>query len=235
MVLNMNCETIEICYAIHDKDGGYTKYLGVSLLSLLYNTSAHIRVHVFSDDTLSEENKAKLTSIADKYNSEICFYKAVIYDKVNDYSFIKYLTIGTLFRLRMPDLLPEVIHKCIYIDADTVIHMDIRELWDMDAKGKIVVARHDLDREHPFFENGLLDRDKYFNAGVMLLDIEKIRNEHDLYEESIDFLKNYPESPFGDQEPLNYLFKDDVRFFDEKYNCFTIEDRKAYKSGNTGR
>lgn len=40
-------------------------------------------------------------------------------------------TIGAMFRLMLPEVLPNL-NKIIYLDADIFVNTDIKELWDID-------------------------------------------------------------------------------------------------------
>ena len=130
-------KTIEVLYALKDRSGSYSKLVGTSICSMLERTGEKVRVHIFHDGSISEENKEKFGQIAEKYRQEILFYNvrkllAEVWEEayrilpraITDSRY----TEATLYRLLAPQVLPEV-ERLIYLDADTVVNIDIRSLW----------------------------------------------------------------------------------------------------------
>ena len=62
--------------------------------------------------------------------------------------------------------------RILQLDADTIICDSLEELWNTDLEGKWFGAvNEDLGRYRPY-------GDKYINAGVMLLNLKQIREDH---------------------------------------------------------
>ena len=53
---NISTEMINVCYAIYDKTGNFSKIAATSILSLLENTESWVTIHILHDNTLSTEN-----------------------------------------------------------------------------------------------------------------------------------------------------------------------------------
>ena len=70
---------IHVCYGLYDKKGTYSKYTGVSMLSMFENTKEKITVHIFHDNTLTPENKNYFIQVAETYNQTVKFYN---FDKI---------------------------------------------------------------------------------------------------------------------------------------------------------
>lgn len=88
-------------------------------------------------------------------------------------------TVGTIYRLFICLLLPQNVRRCIYFDADIISNMDIIDLWHEEIGGNGLSAvpeweqkRHLLGDESPIWleRDGVLSKEKYCNAGVLLLD-----------------------------------------------------------------
>lgn len=78
-----------------------------------------------------------------------------------------YCTPYTLLRL-LADLIPEIPDKLLYLDIDIMIANDIKQLWDIDV----------TDYEYAAVKEKYgcwLIRPDYFNAGMLLLNMAKIR------------------------------------------------------------
>ncbi len=90
------------------------------------------------------------------------------------------------YRLLAPVLLPQV-RKAVYLDADLVVLHDVAELFDVDLDGRFIAAVHDADTAgqyagydpmvKPYLENevGLKDPRSYFQSGVLVMDLERMR------------------------------------------------------------
>lgn len=218
---------IHVCFGLYDKDGNYSKYVGAAIGSLLENTQQDICIHLLHDSTLSKENKDKFKILVRHYWQHIYFYPIDFDKKLNQMSALKKFTIGTLFRLKIVEVLPAYINKAIYLDADIIVNMDIKELWEKEFKGKALLARKDAKGIRNLCERGVLSYSAYINAGVLLLNLEKIRNQYAFFQDAMNFLRKYPESDFLDQDAINYMFKNDLDFIEEKYNVFTATIRNS--------
>ena len=120
---------------------------------------------------------------------------------------------ATYFRLLIEDLLPPSVNKAIYLDADLVVQGDLSELWNIDMNGHLALAVPDaysglfhfgrLSRIQ-FREGVRFDyRSAYFNAGVLVMDVEAWRRER-VGARSLSFAEKYKDRlTFHDQDALN--------------------------------
>jgi lipopolysaccharide biosynthesis glycosyltransferase len=95
----------------------------------------------------------------------------------------------------------------LYIDSDTTVMGDVRELWASDLKGAPIGAVIDhYNKSDEWAQKWQLPAEKarYFNSGVLLIDLEKVRAEK-LFSRALDFfVRNDKELLFADQDALNY-------------------------------
>ena len=49
-------------------------------------------------------------------------------------------TVGALYRLFVPQVLPNTVNKIIYLDSDLIVNLDIKELWQIELDDKILAA-----------------------------------------------------------------------------------------------
>jgi len=214
-------DTIHIAYC---PDDGYAEPTCVSMASILANTKSKVHFHVISN-RLSDENKAKLSSLSERFPyGKWNYYGFEFDDKV--LTIPEHLTVETYYRLFLSAIFPKL-ERIIYIDCDTVVNGEIAELWNEDLEGKVVGVVTDivdsskrskiLDLEYDWY---------YFNAGILLLDLKKFSELYTLDNLpkiiSIVFNK-YVENnePWNaDQEVINYLMKGEkyAKFLDIKFN-----------------
>ena len=217
---------VHICFPLHDPKGTYSKYVGVAMYSLLKNTGAAVTIHLLHDDTVTEAIKKNLETVVSEFHQRILFYE-IDTRKIEKYSdIVRQFTVGTLFRLYVLELLPSEIDKIIYLDADLLIHMDIEKLWKIDMKGYLVAARMYAESDYWMVCDGLVAKEQYFNAGVLVMNLKRIRASHDLLQETMKFFQKYPNPKFADNDALNFIFRGAVLPLDSCYNCLTIHLRQ---------
>ena len=217
---------IHTCFCIHDSRGIYCKYLAVAVCSLLENTSDDVTVHIIHDETLTENDRAKFDRLVASYGHSVSFYrvstKAFLERKV-----IRAEKIGTFMRLKIADVLPASVDRVVYLDSDVVLQLDIRELWESELTNNVLGACIDQGvtegKTVPWLcEKQMVKMEKYFNAGVLLMDLTEIRRGHNLFDESVRFLEKYPRCTFLDQDALNYIFRDKTTYIEDRYNTLTV-------------
>jgi len=130
-------------------------------------------------------------------------------DDVPEYETRGHLNRSVLFRLSLEKLAPADCTRVIYIDADTVVLRDIRELWRSDITGYSIGAVVDCYLAAEKFAErwGLpMDAPKYFNAGVLLVDLARVRAEKS-FSAALDFVATHNQKLLlGDQDALNVVF-----------------------------
>jgi len=113
-----------------------------------------------------------------------------------------------LFRLGLDKHAPAECRRIIYLDADVIVTDDIRALWRADLSGAPLGAVVDcfVDAEAFAERWGLpTERASYFNSGVLLIDLERVRQDG-IFARALEFAAaQLPEIRFPDQDALNYV------------------------------
>lgn len=239
---------IHVCYAVSDKKGTYTKYVGASLCSIFENTKEWVTVHFLHDYTLSTDNRRMLMQLVRSYGQQIIFYDIEKHFKKRFEEFEKnnawmqqYLrrdvSQATWYRLVMGEALSKV-GRLIYLDGDIIVNMDIATLWAEETGKNGLAAAPDMfiqaGHHSRMVQKGLCEEARYFNAGVLLLDMDKYRQEGRLLERGAEFLKENELIDYLDQDVLNYFFNKDCRILPEKYNTL-VSWEFAQKRENVGK
>lgn len=121
-------------------------------------------------------------------------------------SMSRYGGVTAWFRLLLPRVLPDVA-RVLYLDADLLILRPLRSLWEQDLAGRCLAAVTNpllgADRRRVRADLGLPHPERYFNSGVMLMDLDVLRQTGLMLEaERIARARVVP-TPWADQEPLN--------------------------------
>ena len=217
---------MDVVYSASDL---YSSLAGISLTSLLENNKKQDEINIIiMDNGISDDNKNKLISTAARYNREIRFVplaESLSGIEIN----VQKWNISTFGRLFEASSLPDV-KKVIHIDCDMIVCDSLEELWEMDMSSSIVAGASDCLSDTYKTNIGLMPEDIYINAGLMVINLERIREKN--YEEI--FLK-YIEKNSGfltyvDQEVINACVpKSEKIFLPLKYNSYSILHYLSYK------
>ena len=212
---------IPIFYACDDN---FVKFTMVSMQSLIMNASKKYDYSLYILNTgISAEMQRKARSLT-RSGFRIIFtdvsdrLKAITsHLPVRDY-----YSKTTYFRLFIADMFPEY-DKAIYIDSDTVVQGDISEMYNTELGDNWLGACHEqamvqTDRYGTYVEKVVgVSRYNYFNAGVLLINCKKWRQSKVL-KRFADKLAEYDFVVTQDEDYLNLICKDHVRWLDQRWN-----------------
>ena len=194
-------------------DDNYNIQALTSIYSFLENTSQKINLFIIHKSQQSTDfipNKIK-----NHRNINDITVKKFHLEKLNFFNIEKsHVSEATFYRIFLEDYLDDSIEKILYVDCDiiclnngdTQINAAIEQL---NQERAICSASTEFfrDQDESFFERISMEGDKYFNAGVMLIDLnlwKKFKIKEKCIK-AIDVLKE--KAIFWDQDVLNYCLK----------------------------
>ncbi len=217
----LDTSKIHIFYACDDN---FVKFTMVSFESMKQNASRDKSYHVHVLHTnITPETQARMLKMADD-----CF--EITFDNVSAYlndlcerlPLRDYYSNTTYYRMFIADMYPEL-DKAIYIDSDTVVTGDISRLYDYDITEYDVGACHEqamvqADVYGTYVEKCLgIDRNAYFNAGILLLNCKRFREKRVL-EDFVRLLGIYDFRVTQDEDYLNIICRDHVLWLPQTWN-----------------
>ncbi|MDF2540322.1 MAG: hypothetical protein K0S47_40 [Herbinix sp.] len=226
-------ESKRLCVA-YAADDNYTKYLGISMLSLFQSNKDFTEIVVFVLDCgITNSNKKILISIAEKFGHIIHFLSMeVAVTGLNLNMGSKKISIASYARLFLSSVIPETYSRILYLDCDTIVRTSIADYWNMDLTGYMVAGVHDTVDRYYIKKIGLEEDDYYVNAGVILINLVGWREKH-LEKQFMDFIrKNDGNVPHHDQGTINGVCMKRKRIVELKYNatsniyCFSAKTIK---------
>lgn len=211
---------MNILYASND---GFARHLGTSMCSLFdKNREAEsITVYVLSLG-LSEENCGKLQSIAEKYDRKLEILElGNIRERFHFDVDTGGYDISIMGRLFMGEMLPETVKRVLYLDCDTVIVRPLKKLWNEDLGETVLGAVMEPTIYDAVKKSiGLSERDGYYNSGMLLVNLERWRDEH-VQEKLMTFLEQKGGSLFAsDQDLLNGALCGQIHTLMPEWNFF---------------
>ena len=213
-------------------DQRFTPFLSVALISLIANTSARRRyeIHILHTD-INEETQRKYLAFA-KNNVSIQFDDVTsdIASIVDQLPIRDYYSPSTYYRFVIAANFPQY-DKALYIDADTAIVADVAKLYDTNLGDNYVAAvpedvMNTMDPAGLYAEKVLgINRKKYFNAGMMLINSKQWR-KNDVLGQFINLISFYNFVVAQDQDYLNVICKNKVHILPRKWNMEAIKNWK---------
>lgn len=209
-------------------DNNYVWLMAVSVISLFENNKNLNDLNIYLlGEKISSDNKQKLLDISNKYKRNI-FIIDVTNIEVPTKLVSSRWPLSAFTRLFAYKLLPKDIEKIIYLDCDTIVNGDIALLDNVDFQDNLIIGVKDCINKRYKRNIGLNYNDTYINAGVILMNIEKIR-KIDIKKKIDIFIDNYGSKiSFADQDILNGIFQNNIGFLNPEYNVMTLIGKYNY-------
>ena len=195
------------------------------LLASLFETQSEPMDFYFLRASFSEENSRFLRQYAEENGAGLHFLE-VGEEAFRGLPTKSYISRETYFRLLAAELLPGDMDRILWLDADMCAHRDIASFYHRDLAGCAVAAcPHGAVMKPTMLENceriGIAHPEQYFNAGVMLCNLEKWRRM-DIPGKMREILSVPRAMKFPGQDLTNLLFNGEVQTCDwREYNCMT--------------
>lgn len=186
-------------------NGDYSSYS--SILDLSYGVYKNVSIRFFDVGSLIKDYKLKAS---------------------------EHITIETFYRFVIPDIF-KLYKKVLYMDCDLICNYDISKLFETNINDYWIAAVKDpdfigqlcIDKNNLLYSKEKLKLNNpfnYFQAGVLLLNIENLKkelNSKELLRECADNKYRYL-----DQDVLNKYCEGHVLFLDMKWNTLIDCDNK---------
>lgn len=203
-------------------DEGYSKHVAVVMQSILINAASEDRheFHILTMN-LSLDAENRLLEVATLGKATLHVHRLTA-ERLAGFPTAS-LPLETYLRLLLPDLLPEY-DKILYLDADLLVLDSLSTLWSFPIGDKAVGAAIDTltilkgtALKH-FKALQLPDRHLYFNAGVLLLNLNLLR-EIQLLEIVKEWTAKHADLMINsDQDALNAILVGNVSYFHLRWN-----------------
>jgi len=214
---------LHIALSINDRTGEYYKHGLVTITSILKNSTCKLSFHILHDDTLLP-NLHKFEQLIQAHQQEIQFYNLEGRDFSGKIPCSDKRSKGTLYRLFLYEYID--VEQVLYLDCDIVVTMDLKPLlcFDMrDAMAAVIresAVEEKLREDMRYVKKLGVPPEMYFNAGVLLINIPKLRAAGPEYIATIQ--QSFADgNNYLDQDALNLFFtkpKDRIVFLEKKYN-----------------
>lgn len=218
-------------HVIFAADENYSFPLRMAIYSLSRENPASLTIHVLYS-FLADSTQEALKAIAQNSQNKIVFHCVDENRFANQTTKIEYISKATYYRYLIPELLVGV-SKALYLDADILVNRNINDVFETNLGDYYVAGVEDRCIEKR--EDGTyLDsvgmghlKSCYVNAGVLLLNLDKIRQDglQKRFFDNDEALQN--KIQFQDQDVLNYTFNGNVLLLNKMMNWMSYDrDRR---------
>ena len=214
---------INVCLAFDDK---YVFPALTLLASIMVNSSKedHYAIYVL-DGGITYPNKKVLMNLSKMLSFDIHFIQIDKKDFANCPIPEKgHFALSNYFRLKIPSLLPNI-EKIIYLDSDTLVKRNLRDLYKTDISDYHLAAVESFTSEKNKKRLKLQDSLPYFNSGVILINCEKWRKDKVekklfdfIYSADLEQLLNV------DQDVINCVLRNSILPLLQNWNVETRTD-----------
>ena len=179
-----------------------------------------IEVHYLCGSDLSEADRSKLRELVEGGGCRISFLR-VDAVRVAGLRTRSFLPASHWYRVFLPELLPDL-DRLIYLDADVIVRRPLSELWATDLGDNHVAAVTNVFQRHEIVraaDLGLPGPDAYFNSGVMLMNLERLRQD-DIATAVLTYARaNHEKLAWPEQDALNVVVGSRRLPLHPRWNC----------------
>lgn len=210
----------KVVHIAYVTDENYAKPTMVSMMSMKMNKDLQsvYKVHVIGSNLTTESRKKFLDM--EETNFHVQVIDAVLAEEFcslckADHDM--HVRPAAILKFQMPKLLSKV-GKVLYLDGDTLVQDDLCELCNTEISGCYAAVVKDIISErNPGHLRFLKYKNEfYFNSGMMLLNLTKMRNDG-IAEKLVDY-RRHGINHFMDQDALNVVFEENVVYVSPRYN-----------------
>lgn len=206
-------------------DGNYIKQTMTAIMSIIKNKNSETSI-VFNI-ILVDVDKAELISAEISKLESQCIKFNYIKSSSRKYAHLHTFkdgqpcvaTTAALLKFDLPQLLPHL-EKVLYLDGDILVTKDLTDLYEVELEDNLVAAVIDsgsIYYQHKYVKSVV----NYFNSGVMLLNLEKMRTGN-YTQQLIDKKLASKDSLLMDQNIFNLVFDGKVKLLPIKYNFLYV-------------
>lgn len=201
-------------------DNSYIRHCAVMLRSLREsNPEEDLRVYIVHEK-LDPKERGKLVGYLSTFLPSVSFLQ-IEPGLLSAFPVFGHISIATYFRLLLPSILPPLLNRVLFIDSDIVINGSLQKFWQTPIDGYAMAAVTDRNLDMQRQRLGLADDSHYFNAGVMLIDLDQWREENVL-ERGMNYARdNADKLNNWDQDVLNHLFEKRVLLVHQRWNAMS--------------
>jgi lipopolysaccharide biosynthesis glycosyltransferase len=202
-------------------EGRYLAHGATMLHSVLTQAGEHgVHVHYLHGPELPDDARRRLREMVERDGGTISFLEVPDED-VEGLPVRGFTLKATWYRIFLPELLPDV-DRMLYFDADLLVLDSLEPLWETDLTGHYLGAVTNVFEPqyvHRPAELGLAGTEVYFNAGVLLMNLDLMRRDGCTRALKAYGIEHAHELQWRDQDALNVVLGERRLALHPRWNC----------------
>lgn len=202
---------------VFSSDHNFIMPTGVAILSMLEcSKDCKCDIYVLQADNVTESDRNILSDIVGNYDAKINFI--TVGNQFQDSYEVRGITTASYFRLLIPWLIPQY-DKIVYCDGDIVFKNTVSSLYSISVEDNYLAGVKPYLYDGQSFKEYApklgVDVNDYINAGILLMNIAKMRNDNlkSIFVEEAKIAYNYQ-----DQDILNKVCRGKIVSLPLRYN-----------------
>ena len=167
-------------------------------------------------DGLSDAARRKFSQLSDFYHQPI---NVMTIDKhrFDGLKVNERFPVSMYYRFLLPEMLLNE-DRVLYLDCDIIVRHSLKEMYNTDISGMSMAAVVGESTDDIVWENSLKLTTKYFNSGVLLVNLDYWR-QYRIFDKLINWLRENPDKcSLPDQNALNKVLEGTVVYLNYTYN-----------------
>jgi lipopolysaccharide biosynthesis glycosyltransferase len=217
-------------------NSAYAMPLAVMLRSAAKNLSEGFTLHAYVvDDEIGDENRERIVDALPS-NAIVSWVEAPR-QRFQNLPLWGRMPVTTYYKMGIAELVPHEIDKLVWLDCDMLVLGDLCELLKESSVTHTLAAQDTLV---PYVTSkfgvagasdlGFDSTMSYFNAGMMVIDTTRWRDQH-VADRAMKYLRKYGNRVFfWDQEALNAVLAGEWTVASPKWNWSATNDRTGLNS-----
>lgn len=215
-------------------DKNYLELAGILMRSIAKNGDVPSATIVVCADGLDAHDKSILAGCAAPLRTSFFDLDETLRQRLAHVRRTANWPLTTWARVVFPDMVAENEGRLLYLDSDIVVAKSLRPLFETDLQGA-AIAGVPVDKDATFLANlnnnlGKPADTAYFNAGVLLIDIAKWR-EQNVTERVLEVARRLGNDlTYLDQDALNSVADGHFVMLDRKWNWYSASADPSHAS-----
>lgn len=205
-------------------DKNYVAPTKVAIYSMVMSTpDTFFDIHILCNKNLDANSRENFLKLEKQLGRIKMFYDEIDDSEILAARRLGNISLASYYRLYIGSILKE--SRCLFIDGDVVVNTDLREVYHTDLTGYYIAGVRDCVVQARMYDSwewmpkiDLPDYHEYINAGFILFNLEKIR-EDELEEKFIQAIGDGYR--YMDQDILNKYCYGKILNLPIRYNLFS--------------
>lgn len=207
-------------------DGNYVIPTATTVYSIIKNKKSDTFLHIYLVTADFEEEQEKYFSDMQSDSTEVKIVRASAQKyaglHTSDPNAPCVASVAALLKFDLPNIISE--DKVLYVDGDLIVREDLSELYSTDLGDCYLAAV--VDSGSIYYKHTLVKEiQDYFNSGVMLLNLKKMRDTNAT--EMLIEEKKKGDSFLMDQNVFNVVFNKKIKLLPIRYNLLYVNLLRA--------